>query len=121
MAERINYGDKVRCYGYIKARNHLKREVGKARFNKENDFCYERYEIKSKAFTGLCVGFTKKSTITEIHFIHLPFDIMNYKENPKIVILTDYEKKCAVVKEFAVVYYGDNRKRLVPIDMVEKI
>jgi len=96
MAEGINYGDKVRCYGYIKTRNHLKREVGKARFNKENDFCYERYEIKSKAFTGLCVGFTRKSTITEIHFIHLP-------------------------KEFAVVYYGDNRKRLVPIDMVEKI
>ena len=74
----------------------------------EDEHWCERFRTIEKQFTGVFVGTTNLNT-------RLCADWDNHPYTGKLFVNTYTEE----IKTFAVVYYADNAKRLVPIDRLE--
>ena len=69
----------------------------------------EKYETKAASFTGIFVGVT--TLCTEL--------FCEWNENP--YGRSGYQCSSLTPKPFAIVYYAENKKRLVPMDSIEKV
>lgn len=127
----MKIGDKVHCTAYIKRIGQgisiidvspfveysgkevayfdtEKNEMATIPYSDFTDVTVDKFKTIKKDFDGIYVGTTRLATkLTAIH------------ETPPYG--NDYirfESEC--VKPFAIVYYADNKKRLVPIDCIER-
>lgn len=120
-AEKMKLGCKVKCHAFIKpSQNHYEIDNEKCICDfweagakegvaiEDNHSC-DRYKMIQKEFTGVFVG----STIlrTRINVEYETDD--SYHEY--------YRAYCDTPKEFAVIYYANNKKRYVPIDKLEEV
>ena len=123
----MKLGDKVKCTGYI-TKTGLWFKVYPKKETPENicDVCVlvdqdgkedeidswarcDKYIVKSKLFTGIYVGITNKYTKFDADYVE-----NEYSDDGWIFSSVSPQK-------FAVVYYAENKKRLVPLDMVEEV
>jgi hypothetical protein len=125
----MKLGDKVKCTGYIKkSGNHF--EIGtddEAPGNIGGPFCIfwaagsevgfeveewcgaDRYAVKDASFVGVYVGITTICTR-----INAEFEQREYGGD-------QWRTYCDQPKDFAVVYYANNKRRLVPLDRIEVV
>lgn len=121
----MRLGDRVKCSAYIKhSKNHY--EIISSRQDQfgvpgccMRDGCSEeseavedfhnceRYRTIEKDFTGVYVGTTVLCTRLNAEY---------YEDNYGN---TGYRTYCDNPQKFALVYYADNKKRLVPIDRLK--
>lgn len=119
-------GDKVRCEAYIKPSGNRyiiaserETEFGVASCyywengaseSVEVEDCHScnRYRIIEKAFSGVYVGTT--TLCTRINAEGWDDSYGN----------SGFRTHCDEPKKFAIVYYADNKKRLVPIDKIKE-
>lgn len=126
----MKIGDKVHCIAYIKRAGHGINVVERSPFDDdtEKDVVYfdtaknarssipyeeftdvtvDKFKIVEKEFDGIYVGTTRLATKLTATYETPPYG------NDYIRV----ESEC--VKKFAVVYYANNRKRLVPIECLK--
>ena len=120
--QKLQLGDRVSCSAYIRPSgwhfeiyNEPEQSaylLGKGQTEgKEVDgfeSC-EKYETKMASFTGIFVGVTWLCTELFCEWNEPPYGRSGFQ--------------CSSVKPkpFAIVYYAENKKRLVPMDSVEKV
>lgn len=117
----MTLGDRVFCTAYIKpAKNHY--EIGNDDFpgctywacgaseglEVEDFHSCERFKTVDASFSGVYVGETMLCTRLNAEY----WDD-SYRSR--------YRTFCDTPQRFAVVYYGNNKKRLVPIDKIEEV
>lgn len=121
----MKLGDRVRCTGYVKrSGNHYEIMTGKetesgapacaywpagaSEGTEVEDFhACNRFVMKKANFSGVYVGTTTLCVRLNAEYEEGPYTapcFRTYHDLPE---------------KFAVVYYADNKKRLVPLDMVE--
>ena len=113
----IKFGDRVKCRAYIKRskKHYVQTEELVDCYDREihdilltEDFhSFERYDVIPAEFQGIYVGSTLLGTSVTAEYIEPEYGNAGYlfeTANPK---------------EFAIVYYRNNRKHLVPIEKVE--
>ena len=117
---KIKLGDKVKCHAFIKpSKNHYEIdnenyicdfwEAGaKEGVTIEDSHSCDRYKTIQKEFIGIFVGSTVLQTMINAYYADNSYQ-------------TYYGAYCDTPKEFAIVYYANNKKRYVPIDMVEEV
>lgn len=117
-------GDKVSCTAYIKKSgngyqksyksngipeclyyNHATKEVTEV----EEEHSCDRYVKKDKVFNGVFVG-----TVTLCTKITAIYETYEYGDDY-------FATGCDTPQTFAVVYYGNNKKRVVPLDCIQPI
>lgn len=126
----MKIGDKVHCTAYIKRTGHgievidispfdecsgkevayfdtEKNEMASIPYEYFTDVTVDKFKIVKKEFDGIYVGTTHLATkLTAI-----------YETPPYGNDYIRFESEC--FKKFAVVYYANNRKRLVPIECLK--
>lgn len=123
----MKLGDRVRCTGYVKrSGNHYEILTGKetesgapacaywpagaSEGTEVEDFhVCDRFVTKKANFSGVYVGTTTLCVRLNAEYEDGPYTapcFRTYHDQPE---------------KFAVVYYADNKKRLVPLDMVEVV
>lgn len=126
----MKIGDKVHCTAFVKRTGHgisvidispfvefsgkevayfdtEKNEMVSIPYSEFTDATVDKFKTIEKEFDGIYVGTTRLATkLTAI-----------YETPPYGKDYIRFESEC--VKPFAVVYYANNRKRLVPIDCVK--
>lgn len=114
----MKLGDRVRCTGYIRKSGNWY-EMSEDRqtcsfFHKDDepeevDGLHEcaRFETVQKEFTGIFVGKKQEAALL----------VASYEEGEYIRSGYCIFKDCW--KPVAIVYYAENRKHLVPMDMIE--
>lgn len=119
----MKLGDRVRCTGYIKkSGNRFETDDPTGRRQTECAFwpagaeagepvedyqSCDRFAVVPLTFEGIFVGTTKLNTVITAEWCEPPYG------NPHFEFYTENQQP------FGVVYYSDNKKRLVPMDMIE--
>ena len=115
----MKLGDRVRCTGYIKKSGNwyeMSEDRQTCSFCHKDgepeevdglDWC-DRFETVQKEFTGIFVGTKREAAVL----------VARYEEGE--YVRSGYYISKDIYKEFAVVYYAENRKHLVPMDMIEE-
>ncbi len=120
----MKLGDSVQCTGYIKkSGNYFRITEAKDSPDKVPTCIYvpaagediqvedwhgcDRYIVKAANFRGVHVGTTTLCTRLNAEFEQHPYSGEYYRTY------------CDQPKDFAIVYYADNKKRLVPLDRIE--
>jgi hypothetical protein len=116
MSDRIRLGDRVLCTAYVKRSGNCYQITGDDCFFHEGgttkseevdgDHWCDRYRTITKQFFGIYVGATTLCTRLVADYEYSQYGNSGYRAH------SDMPEK------FAVVYYADNKKRLVPIDRV---
>ncbi len=122
----MKLGDWVRCTGYIKrSGNHFEVLDGKDTesgfpscvywsagategTDVEDYHICDRFVVKKATFSGVYVGTTTMCVKLNAEYEDGPYaapHFRTYSDTPE---------------KFAVVYYADNKRRLVPLDMIEE-
>ena len=86
-----------------------KQELASIPYEDFTDVTVDKFKTVEKEFDGIYVGKTYLATKLTA----------TYETSPYGEDYIRFESEC--VKSFAVVYYGNNRKRLVPIDCVKAV
>lgn len=115
---------RVKCKGYLsKNRNYInvQANIEDERFEDKTDktillehggtYVQDIYEIKEKDFTGIIVGTFLINTRRRFEENYNDF------QNRSEIIIEAIEPTIEVVK----VYFGNNKSRLVPIKLIERI
>lgn len=84
-----------------------KNDIVSIPYNEFTDVTIDKFKTIEKEFDGIYVGTTRLATKLSA----------TYEEPPYGNDYIRFESEC--VKPFAVVYYANNRKRLVPIDCLK--
>ena len=114
----MKLGSRVRCDGYVKKSGNyfilIENKTGCVYWDKskgegvrvEDYLDFEKFTMTNAPFYGIYVGTTNRCTVLRAEYG------ISYNQEEYFSI---YGCK---PKQFAIVYYAKNRKRLVPIDMV---
>lgn len=118
----LSLGDMVVCNAYVRpSGNHFEIENGdggkallwlkdatEGREVEDYETC-DKYETKEALFTGVYVGTTTLCTELFCDWCEPPYGPSGFQ--------------CSSItpRQFAIVYYAANKKRLVPIDCVQKV
>lgn len=123
----MKLGDKVKCAGYITAsknyyeteRNFQGKDIipfcifhehGKSEgINIDEPHCCDRFKFVIKYFTGIFVGTVVLNTI------------LNAEYEEPCYGKSHYHTYTNSPKKYAIVYYANNKRRYVPLDMVTEI
>lgn len=127
----------VRCRGFLKPEKHLKfieidnenvkayvidpkmpGEAGRRELEDDEGVMNDCYTFTKKKFTGFVVGYKNIVVRNDLTAIwNDPVDVGVGTIPGKYVI----EKNSIKETKCAIVYYGNNRKRYVPVEMVEEM
>lgn len=106
---RLNGVDSSLSHKAVSYYDENKKDIVSIPFGEFTDATIDKFKIVEKEFDGIYVGTTRLATKLSATYETPPYG------NDYI----RFESEC--VKSFAVIYYANNRKRLVPIDCVQEV